>query len=100
MPTWEGKIWKLPAIIIFMAGLMLPLMVAVLAIDDQSTGLGKHLHMLFGIAIALVGLTTVGIVVPHIIIVFRERNSADWQREIGDLKQEIETLNQNQVAKS
>jgi hypothetical protein len=34
------------------------------------------------------------------IIVFRERKSADWQREIGDLKQEIETLNQNQVAKS
>ena len=100
MPTWEEKIWKLLAMIIFMAGLMLPLIVAVLTIDDQFTGLGKHLETLCEFAIALIALTAVGIVVPYIIVVFRERKAGDWQREIGLLKQEIEAIKRNQVAKS
>lgn len=99
MPTWEEKIWKLLAIIIFMAGLMLPLIVAVLTIDDQFAGLGKHLETLCGFVIALIALTAVGIV-PYIIVVSQERKSGDWQREIGLLKQEIEALKRNQVAKS
>lgn len=93
MPTWEEKIWKLLVIIIFMAGLMLPLIVAVLTIDDQFAGLGKHLETLCGFAIALIALTAVGIVVPYIIVVSQERKSGDWQKE-------IETLKRNQVAKS
>ena len=100
MPVWEENIWKSMAIIIFIVGLMLPLIVAVLPIDNQFAGLDKHLETLCGIAIALIALTAVGIIVPHIIVVFRERKSGDWQREIGYMKQEIEALKRNQVAKS
>ena len=100
MPTWEAHIWKSLAIIISMVGLMLPLIVAMLTIGDQFSGLDKHLESVCGIAIALIALTAVGIIVPHMIVAFRERKSGDWQREIGYLTQEIETLIRNRVAKS
>ena len=83
-----------------MAGVMLPLIVAVLTINDGFTILDKHPKMLFGVVIAFIALIAVATVVPHVIIAFRERKSADWQRGIGYLKQEIETLKRNQVAKS
>ena len=45
-------------------------------------------------------LIVVAIGISQIIIAFRERKSGDWQREIGYLKQEIETLKRNLIAKS
>mgnify|MGYP001579608547 CR=1 FL=1 len=68
--------------------------------DERFEGIEKQLQMLMAFVIALIGLIAVTIGVPQIIIAFRERKAADWQKEIDALKQEVETLKQSRVLRS
>ena len=68
--------------------------------DERFEGIEKQLQMLMAFVIALIGLIAVTIGVPQIIIAFRERKAADWQKEINALKQEVETLKQSRVLRS
>jgi hypothetical protein len=69
-------------------------------IDERFEGIDKQLQMLMAFVIALIGLIAVTIGIPQIIIAFRERKAADWQKAINALKQEVETLKQSRVLRS
>ena len=94
------KVCKLLTIAIFIAGSMTPLIVAELMIFGQFTALYEHSKLLLGVMITLTIFTADVLVIPQIIIALQAGKSGDWQPEIGYLKQEIETLKRNQVAKS
>ena len=90
---------QLMIVIVFIVGLISLALVALSTIFRQFIGQDSYYHILFGATIALFCLTAIGIVVPHIIIFWREDKSSDWQEEINRLKQEIETLKRNQADK-
>ncbi len=94
------KVCKLLTIAIFIVGSMTPLIVAELMISGQFTAFYEHSQLLFGVMITLTIFTAAVLLIPQIIIAYQARKSGDWQREIGYVKQEIETLKRNQVAKS
>ena len=94
------KVCKLLTLAIFIVGSMIPLIVAELIIFGQFTVLYEHSPLLFGVMITLTIFTAAVLVSPQVIIVYQARKTGDWQQEIGYLKQEIERLKGNQVAKS
>ena len=100
MLVWLKKIWDAPIIIIYLVAMMLPVMVAVVAANDNITDKFKYLDILLGVGLVILALAIVRIWIPYIITAYRECNSACRQKEIDRLKHEIETLKRNQVAKS
>jgi hypothetical protein len=68
-------------------------------IDVRFEEIDKRLQMLMAFVIALIALITVAIGVPQIIIALRERKTADWQKEIQALKEQIESLQEGRIIK-
>jgi uncharacterized membrane-anchored protein YhcB (DUF1043 family) len=68
-------------------------------IDVCFEEIDKRLQMLMAFVIALIALITVAIGVPQIIIALRERKTADWQKEIQALREQIESLQGGRIIK-
>ena len=96
---WLKKIWDALIIIIYLVAMMLPVMVAVVAVNDNITDKFKYLDILLGVGLVILALAIVRIWIPYIITAYRESNPAYRQKEIDRLKHEIETLKRNQDVK-
>ena len=100
MLVWLKKIWDALIIIIYLVAMMLPVMVAVVAANDNITDKFKYLDILLGVGLVILALAIVRIWIPYFITAYREIDLACRQKEIDRLKHEIETLKRNRVAKS
>ncbi|MBI1928887.1 hypothetical protein HYR99_32160 [Candidatus Poribacteria bacterium] len=62
--------------------------------------LDKRLQIIFALVIALIALVAGAIVIPQVIIAFKEKGTASLQEQINQLRQKVETLEQSRVLRS
>jgi ABC-type transport system involved in cytochrome bd biosynthesis fused ATPase/permease subunit len=59
--------------------------------------LDKRLQILFALVVALIALVAGAIVIPQVIIAFKEKGTAPLQEQINQLRQKLEALEQSRV---
>ena len=59
----------------------------------------KRQQLIFAVLIALMALVAGAIVIPQVIIAFKEKGTASLQEQINQLRQKLEALEQSRVVK-